>query len=264
MMNKQVPFYTFESAIDTSLAESENHLHNNYEIYYLIHGECWYLIGKHSYKISSGDMILIPPNVIHGTRYVTATHSRKLINCGEWYIPASVRPQLANLPCFSGTPAVQKQIDRIFSAIEKESHNPDEFSTDIIRSRVAQLLLLIARESKTSEQKIIESPMVEKAVQYIAAQYSNPISLNDVAHACFVSKEHLSRTFKRETGMGFSKYLTLYRLRKADSLLREHPELRVIDVAQRCGFSESNYFSKTYKKMFGISPMRKKKENDHV
>ncbi len=263
-MNRDMYFYTYESAVDTSLAESENHLHNDFEIYYLTHGECWYLIDKHSYKISSGDMILIPPNVIHGTRYVTATHSRKLINCGEWYIPDSARSLFSNLPCFTGTPAAQKQIDRIFSVIEKEKLNPDEYSKDIIRSRVAQLLLLIARESKTTEQKTIESPMVEKAVQYIAAHYSSPLSLTDVASACYVSKEHLSRTFKQETGIGFNKYLTLYRLRKADALLREHPELRITDIAQRCGFSESNYFSKTYKKMFGTSPMRKKKENDHV
>ena len=263
-MNKHVYFYTYESAVDTSLAESENHLHNDFEIYYLTHGECWYLIDKHSYKISAGDLILIPPNVIHGTRYVTPTHSRKLVNCGEWYIPESARNLFFDLPCFTGTATVQKQIERLLSVIEKESLNPDEFSKDIIRSRVAQLLLLVARESKTTEQKLIESPMVGKAVEYIASHYGDPVSLSEVAAACYVSKEHLSRTFKQETGMGFSKYLTLYRLRKANSLLRDHPELRIIDVAQRCGFSESNYFSKTYKKMFGISPMSKKKENDNV
>lgn len=257
-------FYTYESAVDTSLAESENHLHNNFEIYYLTSGECWYLIGKHSYKISAGDMIFIPPNVIHGTRYVTPTHSRKLINCGEWFIPDSARKLFSDLPCFCASPALRKQIDRIFAAIEKESLAPDEFSQDIRRSRVAQLLLLVARESKTTEQSVVESPIVKKAIQYIAVQYGAPISLTDAAAACFVSKEHLSRTFKKETGMGFSKYLTLYRLRKANALLAERPELRIIDVAQRCGFSESNYFSKTYKKMFGITPMDKKKENDHV
>ena len=88
------------------------------------------------------------------------------------------------------------------------------------------------------------------------------MTLDDVAAACYISKEHLSRTFKRETGFGFSEYLNLYRLKKADALLRDRPELRVVDVAMRCGYNDSNYFSKVYKKMFGVSPKQAQKGED--
>lgn len=263
-MNKAEPYFYFQSVVDVAAGKTDNHYHNNYEIYYLTQGRCWYFIDKRSYLISAGDVALIPPGVIHRTSYETPTHSRKLINCGEWYIPASVREKLGEFPCFTASPAAQKQLERIFAAIEKEQRDPDEFSADAIRARVTQLLLLIARESRVSEQKKIESPVVEKAVEYITEHFRGSVTLAEAAAACYVSKEHLSRTFKRETGFGFSEYLTLYRLKAADALLRDRPDLRIVDVALRCGFNDSNYFSKVYKKMFGISPMRIQKENEHV
>lgn len=263
-MNRKERYFEYQSAIDASFSKSDNHYHNNYEIYYLTQGRCWYLIDKHSYRISAGDVALIPPGVIHRTSYETPTHSRKLINCGEWFIPRSVRERLPGLACFTGTPAVQKQIESLFAAVEKEAGSPDEFSEDLLRVKVSQLLLLIARESRVGQQKKIESPVVEKAVQYISEYYRGTVTLAGAAAACYVSKEHLSRTFKRETGFGFSEYLTLYRLKAADALLHDRPELRVVDVALRCGFNDSNYFSKVYKKMFGISPIRAQKEEEHV
>jgi AraC-like DNA-binding protein len=74
----------------------------------------------------------------------------------------------------------------------------------------------------------------------------------------------LSRTFKKETGFGFSEYLNLYRLKRADMLLRERRDMRVVDVAMQCGFNDSNYFSKVYKKMFGVSPKQAQKEKNDV
>ena len=82
------------------------------------------------------------------------------------------------------------------------------------------------------------------------------VSLRDVAEYCYVSREHLSRIFKKETGFGFSEYLNVYRLKKADAILAENPQSKVSEVALGCGFSDSNYFSKQYKKMFGIAPTK--------
>ena len=75
-----------------------------------------------------------------------------------------------------------------------------------------------------------------------------------VAERCFVSREHLSRIFKKETGFGFNEYLNLYRLKKANAILTKNPKSRVSRVSARCGFNDSNYFSKQYKKIYGVAP----------
>jgi len=258
--NTTIPtdFFCFESQINNSLAKAKVHYHNSFEIYYLLKGTCWYFIDQKSYRLTAGDIALIPNGVIHKTNYETKNHSRMLINCSHALIPESVKNLIPELPYFSNTDATADQISEIFNTIQKEYNYPDEFSADILKNKLSELLLLIARESKVTLSKKNESPIVESAVKYIHNHYMDTINLSDVAKYCYVSREHLSRTFKKETGFGFNEYLNVYRLKKADSLLRENPKRKISEIALSCGFNDSNYFSKSYKKMYGIAPTKTK------
>ena len=69
-----------------------------------------------------------------------------------------------------------------------------------------------------------------------------------------VSREHFSRRFKKETGFGFCDYVNLLRMKKAETLLKQMDNISVAKVAAQCGFSDSNYFSVKFKKMYNISP----------
>ena len=91
--------------------------------------------------------------------------------------------------------------------------------------------------------------------------FASDITLSGIAKMCSVSPEHMSRTFKKETGFGFSEYLTHLRLKEAEYLLK-NSTLPITDVAYQCGFFDSNYFSVVFKKIFGVSPsgMRGKKD----
>ena len=97
---------------------------------------------------------------------------------------------------------------------------------------------------------------VENAIDYIRANYMYRLTLSETAKHCAVSPEHLSRVFKKETGFGFNEYLNLYRLKKAESILKSGQGKTIAQVAAACGFNDSNYFSNTYKKMYGISPSK--------
>ena len=59
---------------------------------------------------------------------------------------------------------------------------------------------------------------------------------------------------------GFNEYLNIYRLKKANAMLLETPKRKIAEVAALCGFGDSNYFSKQYKKMYGISPTETRKD----
>ena len=236
------------------------HYHNTFEVYYLLKGTCWYFIDGRSYRLFAGDIALIPPGVIHKASYDEPISSRSLFNCSEDYIPRSVRPLLAEIPYFAKSEATEDLIRDIFQVIQKEYNEPDAFSADVIRNKVAQLLLTVAREgSKPHDRQ--ESPIAERAGRYIRDHYAESVTLQDVAQYCFVSREHLSRIFKKETGFGFNEYLNIYRLKKANTLLMKQPRSRVAEIALSCGFGDSNYFSKQYKKMYGISPTDSRKED---
>jgi AraC-like DNA-binding protein len=248
----------------SQMSEMGGHYHNYYEVYYLIEGTCWYFIDKKSYHLTAGDIALIPKGVIHKTNYETSEHTRLLICCDSYYIPESVRDILPTIPYFAKNGEHTEEINFIFKQIENEITHHDEFSEESIRMLINKLLILIARATRIKEKgkeeiKKEESPIVEKAVKYIRSHYTEEVSLADTAAYCYVSKEHLSRTFKKETGFGFNEYLTAYRLKKAESLIKSNPKVKVSEVALACGFNDSNYFSKVYKRMYGKSPTRDKK-----
>jgi len=252
--------FKFESRINVETPVAMIHHHDAiFEIYYLLKGPCWYFIDRKSYRLTDGDIALIPPGVIHKASYESPTYSRKLVFCAESMIPQSVRHLLPQIPYFAATPETAPIIREIFDTIEKEYAEPDDFSMDVIRMKVAQLFLIIAREGKCEPQEKEESPIVEKATRYIREHFADSVTLQDVAAACFVSREHLSRIFKKGTGFGFNEYLNEYRLTKAHTMLRDDPKATVAEVALRCGFNDSNYFSRQYKKMYHTTASKTKK-----
>lgn len=251
--------FSFEVRVDGQAPVSNDHYHNSFEVYYLQKGTCWYFIDRKSYHLTAGDIALIPAGVIHKTSYETATSSRSVFNCAESFIPETVRQLMQRTPYFARSDATATLVNEIFSAIQTEYNSPDKYSLDAVKVRVQQLFLLIARESHKPHQEKQESPIVEKAVGYIHKHYMDTVTLQDVAEQCFVSREHLSRVFKKETGFGFNEYLNIYRMQKANAMLTENPKSKVSQVAVQCGFNDSNYFSKQYKKIYGIAPTQAKR-----
>lgn len=252
--------FSLDARQDGEAPKLHDHYHNSFEVYYLQKGTCWYFIDKKSYRLTAGDIALIPAGVIHKTSYETPLSSRTVFNCDTSLIPESTRLLMEKTPYFARTNATEGLVKEIFQSICREYRTQDMYSDDIIRTKVAQLFLLIARESSHPQEEKQESPIVEKAADYIRKHYMEPVSLQAVAKHCFVSREHLSRIFKKETGFGFNEYLNIYRLKKANAVLLEDPKQKISDVALRCGFNDSNYFSKQYRRMFGVAPTKSRKK----
>ena len=103
--------------------------------------------------------------------------------------------------------------------------------------------------------------VIEQAVAYIKENFASDITLSSLAKMFSVSPEHFSRLFKKETGLGFSKYLNSLRLQYAEQLLRSAEGQNITQVAEICGFEDSNYFSKKFKEVYGISPKKVQKKD---
>ncbi|MDP4181082.1 MAG: AraC family transcriptional regulator, partial [Bacillota bacterium] len=95
--------------------------------------------------------------------------------------------------------------------------------------------------------------MVQKAVDYLNNHYNEQITLGRVAENIYVSSFYLSRMFKKELGKSFIDFLTEIRVEKSKELLKDG-KYKTYEVAQLVGFSDSQYFSKTFKKITGMTP----------
>lgn len=102
--------------------------------------------------------------------------------------------------------------------------------------------------------------LIRDAMAFVNEHYADEkLSLQRTAQALFVNPSYLSHVFKRETGDSFVDYVTNVRLAKAMDLLRQGPSsdaatVKVATVARQVGYSDPFYFSKRFKKKYGITP----------
>lgn len=113
----------------------------------------------------------------------------------------------------------------------------------------------IIKKERVNSSKIL----VEKAKEYIKINYNDyEISVEKLCSNLHVSPTYFSTIFKKETNMSFVNYLTDVRLDEAVKLLNTTDDKTYI-IATRVGYQEANYFSYVFKKKFGISPSRYRK-----
>ncbi|WP_019913727.1 response regulator transcription factor [Paenibacillus sp. HW567] len=103
--------------------------------------------------------------------------------------------------------------------------------------------------------------LIREAVAFVNERYADEnLSLQQTAGTLFVNPSYLSHTFKKETGESFVEYVTNIRLGKAMELLRhssfsdETSVPKIATIAHQVGYSDPFYFSKCFKKKFGITP----------
>lgn len=95
--------------------------------------------------------------------------------------------------------------------------------------------------------------VVESAKEFIRANYSRNISLEDVSRKADISPYYFSRVFKEETGENFIDYLTDIRINKAKELLADS-DRSMKEICSMVGYSDPNYFSRSFKKRVGVTP----------
>lgn len=97
------------------------------------------------------------------------------------------------------------------------------------------------------------SPLVQTCLDYVDFHYSSNLSLSSLAAMCSVSSSYLSSLFRKETGMTITDHIHFTRIQHSLFLLNTS-NLSVSEIAFRCGFSDANYFTRTFKKLQGKTP----------
>ena len=239
-----------------------HHHHERFEIYYMVSGRCHFFINDRAYDVLPGDVVLIPEHVIHKTNYGAEEHSRILIECSRHFIPTEASAELADMVYLYRNAAATGEIYSLLQKIEQEYKSPDAYSFDAIRSYVHLLVYIMIRNKSTVSILSRGNAMIDDVVSYVKDNFSSEITLTEVAKKHFVSPEHLSRTFKRQTGFGFNEFITLVRLQRAEAMLKNENGKTISEIAYACGFNDSNYFSDKFKKFYGTSPLKYSKQNE--
>ncbi|TCL76536.1 AraC-like DNA-binding protein [Hydrogenispora ethanolica] len=244
-----------------------NHYHDRYELYYLIAGQRNYFIEDRTYRVNTGEVVLIDISELHKTSDsdLPAEHERIVVNFSPAALPGGADAGLL-LSGFSGLerlvrfePAQRREVEALFGKLVRESQNAAPGFRTYLRLILAELLILVQRRLQESPpgRPLPASPLQEKIleiVRFINSSYSEPLTLPFLARQFAISPFHLSRTFKKVTGFGFVEYINSVRIREAERLLKE-TRLPVTEIAGRAGFENLTHFERVFKKISGSAPL---------
>lgn len=229
-------------------------IRDHYLIHHVISGKGYYVTGGITYPLRSGDTFLVYPQT-EVTYYADQSEPWEYAWVGFNGSDAAIILHATDFskehPIINQTglsDQVRKHLLGIYEARGNDFTNSVEMT-----GRLYQTLALFMKHSTNTEQLNTASSYVQKAISYISANYSYPISVENIADYVGVSRSHLYRSFQLILKLSPKEYLTQFRLKQASYLL-EHSALSITAIANSVGFDNGLYFSKTFHKQKGMSP----------
>jgi len=153
---------------------------------------------------------------------------------------------------------VNLSVEDIFY-LESEIYEKLSISTDFNTFfedfwKIVEYIIFNSERDNDSSIEVIES-----LVSYFQANFTEPLSLISIASKFNMSPEHLTRTFKRYKGDTPLHYVINLRIEEAKRLIESNPGLDLKSVSEIVGYDDQHYFSKTFKKLTGLSPSEYKR-----
>lgn len=126
---------------------------------------------------------------------------------------------------------------------------------DVLQRAVNQLDAkdIHTKNAAVCNDKLTAAELAQEIKNYLDSHYAEEINLDFFSKKFFFSKEYLSRIYKNTYDVGIYEYVLNIRMSRAKELL-EDPSLRIQDIAERLGYSNSNYFGKALKNYYGYAP----------
>ena len=211
--------------------------------------------------------------VLHRTVYHGDGESeRVVVNFSEEYLDM-LKAQCSASPvdgvsthlCLSVPKGRRDYVESLLARMEFDECSEDVYYRLLCKMHLYELLIFIYHCEADAWQPPSEpgEEAVWQAFAYIQASCGQDLTLESVAERYRMNPTYFSRRFKQVTSYGFKEYLVLARVRQASVMLLE-TEATVTEIAGRCGFADSNYFSQVFKKVKGISPREYRKNPEAI
>ena len=125
----------------------------------------------------------------------------------------------------------------------------DLYAFNLLNGILTQMML----ELEPVQFMLANNPYVEKALALIEKRYAEPLKLKDISDELHINSCYLSRLFHQYAGSSFSSCLVHTRLNHAKELLVSGDE-SIRQISLRCGYTDSTYFSRVFRRITGVTP----------
>lgn len=201
---------------------------------------------------------LEPGNVLHGGAHMQL--NRRVLGNTHWdyllVLYRVIEPEplgycLSKLH-FQLTSGPSPRLRELLKRLLQVSNCPDgisAFQTETLFRCALEELFVSVRDQSNDDAKAL----FNQITRYIHEHYMNPLTVKALAEENEVNENRLFYVFNKYAGMGPGNYLMSYRLNRARHRLLVN-DASIGEVARSVGYSDALYFSRLFKKQFGVSP----------
>ena len=243
------------------------HWHKEMELIRVLEGSICISLDSVFLTARAGVLILIEEGVIHGGTpehcvYECAVFDLNLLShtdACKRYIRLITRKQIRLYNYFQAdapeSAPLQEAGNRLFSALRFPHAGSEMLTLGALYEFFGRLFEAEQYSQLPEGEENLRRKMdaLKPVLEYIDANYASPITLADLSRLAGMSPKYFCRFFRAAVHRTPMDYLNYYRIERACCLLGS-TDLPVTEAAYRCGFNDSSYFVKTFRKYMGVTP----------
>ncbi|MDX2109355.1 MAG: helix-turn-helix domain-containing protein [Verrucomicrobiota bacterium] len=248
------------------------HHHDFAELVIILSGRGIHLTEGISYPIAAGEVFVIHPGISHGyadpeklsliniliRTDLLREFDRELAGLAGYHALFTIEPALRKRQDFSSRLNLRlsemEHLCEWVESMEREITSNDP-GADFVA--VAYLRLIVAAVSRQYARPFLpverSSLRIAQVLSHMENHYGGPVCIKDLTKVAALSERSLLRAFHDATGHAPMDYLLRLRVRRAAELLVKSND-KITTIAFACGFEDSNYFSRQFRRIIGTTP----------
>lgn len=258
---------------DTSV---DYHYHEFYKLLFLVSGSGSYYVEGKRYLLKAGDIVLIGSQCVHRPEFESGSlYERIILYISPDFLSRESTKSCELSECFSGNyghvlrpdEKSRKNLFRHVNALETELSS-GRYGCEILGTSILLRLLVETgisfrrREVLKPEPLLPKSRQMQDIVRFLDKHLTEDVRIETLSEQFYLSRYHLMRRFREETGTTIHAYLSERRLLLARELIAQG--MSATDACFRCGFRSYASFGRAYAKLFGITPTGREAISDAV
>ena len=248
------------------------HSHGFDELVIILKGTAIHVIDEQEFPVKAGDVFVISQNHehqyvdMHGLALANILFDHNALMMDQWDIRAlpGFHALFSLEPAFRAHHNFQSRLQLSDPQLNKINELTHDLTTEteqrnpgyrvMAKGLFMQLAVFLSRAySAEPSEESIDLLRIGDAIALIETNYTEKITLEELAGKSHLSQRHFSRVFQECIGRSPIDHLMHVRCRKAAELLKG-TDRTITDIAFDCGFSDSNYFARCFKKTMGQAP----------
>ena len=255
------------------------HAHAFDELVIVFRGTAVHSVDGQPFPVRSGDVFVVSGKhehqfgEMHGLALANILFDSRALQMNQWDIRMlpgfhalfELEPALRAQHKFNSRLYLpERQLNRVSEMVhdlKRETETRTPGYRVVARALFMQLAVYLSRcYSDTPPEESTDLIRLGSAIAHIETHFQERLTLEMLARKAHLSPRHFQRIFSECTGHSPIDYLLRVRVREAGKLLR-HSNRSITEIAFDCGFQDSNYFTRQFKKIAGETPLnyRKKK-----